>query len=81
MTEDSLLTRYAELHEAGGYREANAYLAAGYDLLHITDRTAAKMKPDGSKQIYVQRKPVFILGRTADVAHFEPEREAEAVPA
>jgi hypothetical protein len=79
MTADSIAD-IVELHEAGNFRDANRYLAAGYILIKLSDRGQASKKPE-SKEYYVRRWPCFILGRTADVAHFELEPSTTAVPA
>lgn len=74
---DFSLADVVEVVEVRNYRTANPYLAAGYRLLRIDGIAVARPRPD-NKEYYVQRVSCFILGRTADVAAYEP---TSAVPA
>jgi hypothetical protein len=60
-------------------RKANEYLAAGYVLLYEGITTHERTKRDG--QLYISREFQYVVGRTADVAHFEPAPKAQPVEA
>ena len=59
---------YSELVQTGVY-VANLYLAAGYHLLALGDTTKPGVLSDGRP--YVHRRKTYVLGRTADVPHFD----------
>jgi len=84
MTTDIVYAPYIEVETAFSARRANDFLKAGYVLLNIQQGTAAHY-PKGIKdgQFMVRKYPVFVLGRTADVAVYEPAENgvSEAVPA
>lgn len=58
------------------WRDANAYMAAGYQLLAIQGANGARKNPDG-RGWYVKRSIRYVMGRTRDVPHFEV-KETEA---
>jgi len=49
---------------------ANQYITNGYRLLRIETETAARQRED--KNWYTAKRPLFILGRPADVEHWQP---------
>ena len=73
---------YTELVQTGVH-VANLYLAAGYHLLALGDTTKPGLLSDGRP--YVHRRKTYVLGRTADVPHFDlpprPSSEATKEPA
>lgn len=83
MAADSIPTApYVEVATAAKAAIANKYLKAGYVLLSVQNGTQAHY-PKGIKdgQFMVRKYPVFVLGRTADVAAYEPVERGEVVPA
>ena len=61
------LASYVEVQEAYGMARANKYLKAGYVLIDVQPTARLKLAADASKQPFVKRQPVFVLGRAADV--------------
>ena len=75
-----------EIDEAHG-GIVNRWLEAGYRLLAIESESRSAKHPGPAGQFYVRRQTKYIVGRSADVAHFDlapresqPEA-AEGVPA
>jgi len=62
------LSTYVELVQTG-VQLSNLYLSAGYHLLSVSSTTRPGTLPDGRP--YVHRRMTYVLGRTADVAHFD----------
>lgn len=64
------LQEFVEIHTLNGARRANPYLDAGYKLLGIYQEA----EPLATEQnlIVVRKRVTFVLGRTADVEHFDP---------
>jgi len=52
-----------------GLRRANEFLTHGYTLLYTNTVTRQRNGPNGW---YIRRDHGYVLGRTADVAHYEP---------
>ena len=73
------LSSYVELVQSGVH-VANLFLAAGYHLVSVNTTTKPDRMADGG--FYVHRRFTYVLGRTADVAHFDlpPRSEAAEEP-
>lgn len=65
------IQEFVEVHTLNGARRTNPYLEAGYKLLGIYHE--AEPLETESKQMVVRKRIVFVVGRTEDVAHFEPQ--------
>lgn len=59
------------------WAKANLYLDHGYRLLGFSNSTDY-VKASGAAPGHVRRRTRCILGRTADVLHFDPAEVAEA---
>ena len=78
MTTDSLtgsaysLSDFVEVETLHSAAKANKYIRAGYVLINV-GHTAMPHYPKGIRdgQFMVLKRPVFIVGRTDDVKHFD----------
>lgn len=67
------LSEIIELQECG-VRFANFYLDSGYQLLYVDTLTRPAILPTHEKKPgfpYARRGPVYVMGRTATVAHVD----------
>lgn len=67
------IQEFVEVHTLNGARRTNPYLEAGYKLLGIYQE--AEPLETETKQVVVRKRIVFVVARTAGVAHFEPVQE------
>jgi hypothetical protein len=63
------LSDIVELVE-GRLTSANAYLRHGYRLISVQGVAGSGTHPDG-KSVYVRRQVCYVLGRTAEVEHYD----------
>lgn len=75
MEQRTMLEAVEEVVELRSYRRANLYLAAGYRLLSIM---TVHYGEDGKS---LRRGAQYVVGRTADVPHFDSPTQAPAPPA
>ena len=61
-------------------RQANDYLSHGYKLLGVQNIAGSGTHPDG-KQYFVRRMLCYVVGRTEDVPHYEPQQSRSREPA
>lgn len=85
MTQPFDLTTIVELAETGSHRTANEYLERGYRYLGFFQqaREIPTKKPEGVQGYsgwVVLRQGIYVLGRTAEVAHYERARPENGGP-
>jgi hypothetical protein len=66
---------YGDIVEVAEYHmaRANQCLEAGYRLLRIATTSHQREKRDNSNQVYISHEFQYVVGRTAEVPHFEPQ--------
>lgn len=67
------MAEYVEIAEATGPDACNAYLRHGYHLIGAQGVSGSATHKD-TKTYYVRRRVHYIMGRTADVEHYEPDK-------
>lgn len=71
------MQEFVEVHTLNGARRTNPYLDAGYRLLAVMPES--EPLETTTKQVVVRKRVVFIVGRTADVEHFDPPQGKQPV--
>lgn len=79
------LTDFVEIAEVGNARIANDYLSHGYryaGFIQIAKEKPASAPEGSTRQAWVlARYGMHVLGRTADVKHYDPPKREQASPA